>query len=228
MLSCHSRRHIMYRVDLLLRSVSVYSPFHGSHTSITSVLPPKYPRINIKPPFPPTDLTMRLASLILSGFSLGFVASASQVFVDNKCNFKLYLQSKQGDSSTGVIVLPANKQTVFSATIPGPNVKQSSLTISRQLDLSSPLQAVYNQGTNPARTYYDLSTIFGDPLKKEGFELLAGSVSNGYSVSCPPRNSGDCPNTWSSSNPGGQYAVFNQGIDANLILQLCSSNGNSS
>jgi hypothetical protein len=191
MLSCHSRRHIMYRVDLLLRSVSVYSLFHGSHTSITSVLPPKYPRINIKPPFLPTDLTMRLASLILSGFSLGF------------------LQSKQGDSSTGVIVLPANKQTVFSATIPGPNVKQSSLTISRQLDLSSPLQAVYNQGTNPARTYYDLSTIFGDPLKKEGFELLAGSVSNGYSVSCPPRNSGDCPNTWSSSNPGGQYAVFN-------------------
>jgi hypothetical protein len=171
---------------------------------------------------------MHFTTLMLSGLGLAASASAAQIFVDNKCNFPLYLQSKQGDSSTGVITLPANKNTAFSATIPGANVKQSSITVSRQPSLSSPLQAVYSVGTSPDRTYYDLSTVFGDPLKEQGFELLAGSASNGYSVSCPPRTSGDCPNTYSPGNPGGKDAVFNQGTNANLILQLCSSNGNSS
>jgi len=171
---------------------------------------------------------MQFTTLMLSGLGLVASASAAQIFVDNKCNFDLYLQSRQGDSSTGVIKIPANKNNAFSATIPGANIKQSSITVSRQPDLSSPLQAVYNVGTNPDRTYYDLSTVFGDPLKKEGFELLAGSASNGYSVSCPPRQSGDCPNTYSPGNPGGKNAVFNQGTNANLIFQLCSSNGNSS
>ena len=171
---------------------------------------------------------MHFTALMLSGLGLAASASAATIYVDNKCNFPLYLQSKQGDASTGVITLAANKNTAFSATIPGANVKQSSLTVSRQPDLSSPLQAVYNAGTNPDRLYYDLSTVFGDPLKAEGFELLAGSASNGYSVSCPPRTTGDCPNTYSPGNPGGKNAVFNQGTNANLILQLCSSNGNSS
>jgi hypothetical protein len=148
---------------------------------------------------------MHFTTLMLSGLGLAASASAAQIFVDNKCNFPLYLQSKQGDAAGSVITLPANKNTAFAATIPGANVKQSSLTVSRQPDLSSPLQAVYNVGTNPDRTYYDLS-----------------------SVSCPPRTTGDCPNTYSPGNPGGKNAVFNQGTNANLILQLCSSNGNSS
>lgn len=170
---------------------------------------------------------MHFSALMLSGLAAS--ASAATFFVDNKCTFPLYLQSKQGDTATRVVTLPAHTNNAFNVGIPGPNVKQSSITVSRQPDLSSPLQAVYNQGSNPDRTYYDLSTIFGDPLKNEGFELLAGSASNGYSVSCPPRkNGGDCPNTYSPGNPGGKNAVFNQGTNANLILQLCSSNGNSS
>jgi hypothetical protein len=48
-------------------------------------------------------------------------------------------------------------------------------------------------------------------------------VKNGYSISCPPRDSGDCPNTYSISNPSVDYAVSNQGTNANLIFQLCSS-----
>ncbi|KAL1587419.1 hypothetical protein WHR41_03743 [Cladosporium halotolerans] len=169
---------------------------------------------------------MHFSTLTLAGLAAS--ASAATFYVDNKCTFPLYLQSKHDASSTGVITLPAGKTNAFNTYIPGADVKQSSITVSRQPDLSSPLQAVYNTGSNPDRTYYDLSTIFGDPLKAEGFELLAGSASNGYSVSCKPRQSGDCPNTYSPSNPSGKNAVFNQGTNANLILQLCSSNGNSS
>lgn len=166
---------------------------------------------------------MHFTALMLAGIAAS--ASAASVFVDNKCNFPLYLQSKHDGSSTGVIKLDANKSNAFSTTIPGADVKQSSITVSRQPDLSSPVQAVYNVGTNPDRTYYDLSTVFGDPLKAEGFQLLAGSASNGFSVVCPPRQNGDCPNTYSPGNPGGKNAVFNQGTNANLILQLCSSSG---
>lgn len=76
--------------------------------------------------------------------------------------------------------------------------------------MASPMQATYHQtttGTPPGYNFYAMSTIYGDPLLAQGFELLA--QPDGFVLNCPPRVPGqDCPYTYSPANPNGENAVL--------------------
>lgn len=62
-------------------------------------------------------------------------------------------------------------------------------------------------GPPPGYCFYALSTIYGDPLIANGFELL--TQPDGFELNCPPRNPGQaCPYTYAPTNPNGNDAVL--------------------
>lgn len=152
------------------------------------------------------------------------VAASGTIYVDNFCGYTTYLQSTaDGQSSSGLKTLPANTQNAYNELERAAGTTNAAITISRNPDLSSPVQFVYNPQTTT--DYYSLSTKFGDPFKADGFEAL--SSGGGYNIICPPRadGAGDCPNTYSPSNPDGNGAVFQQDPNGNFIIRLCASSG---
>jgi hypothetical protein len=76
--------------------------------------------------------------------------------------------------------------------------------------MSSPMQATYHQtttGPSPGYNFYALSTIYGDPLQAEGFQLM--TQPDGFGLNCPPRTAGQaCPYTYSPENPNGVDSVL--------------------
>jgi hypothetical protein len=104
----------------------------------------------------------------------------------------------------------------------------NTLTLSRTPDMAAPMQATYYQtslNTTTGDTIYALSTICGDPLMAEGFQLL--TPPDGFSINCPPRSAGqDCPYTYSPGNPDGDNAVYSENMLGDLRLTLCKFNQN--
>lgn len=152
-----------------------------------------------------TTLAALSALLIVS-------VSAGTYFVDNYCPFPMYLQStstpSQPDNSP-LIIMAANTLNAYQEILRDAAYSINALTISRTPDMTSPMQATYHQtteGPSPGLDFYALSTIFGDPLMAEGFQLL--TEPDGFGLNCPPRAPGQaCPYTYAPSNPNGDHAV---------------------
>lgn len=157
---------------------------------------------------------------ILTLAAAAAVASAASIEVDNHCSFPLYLTSAFGSAANdGVHTLNPETQNAFNTPVTNDAGEQHALTVSKTPDMASPFQNVYNVAGNPQIIYYSLSTIYGDPLKAEGFEL--DSQGNGFSIVSPPNRTGDLQNAYSPSNPNGQNAVFTESDGGNFVLSLC-------
>lgn len=155
--------------------------------------------------------------------ALASLASAGTLFVDNKCNFPIYLNSKSSTVQPGPVrTIPAGRINGYNEVERGPPSQQNAITISRTPDLASPIQFVYTQ-TSQNINYYSMSTKFGDPFRAQGFEVLTSG--GGYQILCPPRQRGDCPFTYSPSNPNGNNAVFTQPNSGNFVIRTCQSDG---
>lgn len=170
-----------------------------------------------------TTATLLATLTALTSLATAAPTSRGTLFVDNRCNFPLYLQSKASNVSPGpLITLPAGRTNAYNEIERDPSHQTNAITISRTPDLASPIQFVYSQETS-GLDYYSMSTKFGDPLRAQGFEVLTSG--GGYQILCPPRGSGDCPNTYSPSNPNGNGAVFSQENSGNFVIRTCMSNG---
>lgn len=157
---------------------------------------------------------------LLAAAALATAVSAANIAVDNHCDFDLYLTSAFGSApNDGVHTLAKSSMDAFTTSVTNDAGEQHALTISKTPDMASPLQNIYNVGGSPQIIYYSLSTIYGDPLAAEGFEL--DSQGNGFDIKCATRTSGDCPNTYSPSNPNGNNAVFSETDNGDFVLSLC-------
>ncbi|KAH9824579.1 hypothetical protein Tdes44962_MAKER10224 [Teratosphaeria destructans] len=64
-------------------------------------------------------------------------------------------------------------------------------------------------------------TIYGDPLKADGFRL--DSAGNGYDIVSPKDRQGELEHAYTPSNPNGNGAVFTDSTGGDFTLALCSS-----
>lgn len=156
--------------------------------------------------------------------------SAGTYFVDNYCPFPMYLQSTStpADGPVPLVTLLSNTPNAYAEVMRDADYSINALTISRTPDMASPMQATYHQtttGPSPGLNFYALSTIFGDPLQGQGFQLLC--QPDGFSLNCPPRQDGQsCPYTYSPSNPNGAEAVYYENDLEDLRLTLCQFGSN--
>ena len=152
-------------------------------------------------------------------------ASAGRVFVDNLCPFPLFLNSYANNNPAGapVITLPANTINAYNEVQRGPDpaITNNAIRISATSDAAQPLLFTYNQDTASRFVYYALSEQFGDPLRAQGFEVITNGGQP--ATRCPPRTSGDCPNTYSPSNPNGAGAVKAVPVGSDFTYRLCAS-----
>jgi hypothetical protein len=169
-------------------------------------------------------------SLVVIMAILTAFASAGTFFIDNYCPFPMYLQSTStpADGPVPLVRLPTNTSNAYLEIMRDAGYSINALTLSRTPDMAAPMQATYHQttfGPAPGDNFYALSTIFGDPLMAEGFQLLTAPYR--FGPNCPPRSAGqDCPYTYSPGNPDGDDAVY-FGNDLNdLRLTLCKFNQN--
>lgn len=152
--------------------------------------------------------------------AMAAAASASTLFIDNHCTFDVYVTSQFGGAANdGVHTLRASTVNAYNTPVQNAAGEQHTINLSRTPDLASPLQNVYNVAGNPQTVYYSLSTIYGDPFKAEGSGLY--SNGNGFDIVCPAGRQGDCPNTYSASNPNGQGAVFPETAGGDFVFSLC-------
>lgn len=157
---------------------------------------------------------------LLAVAAMASAVSAANIAVDNHCEFDLYLTSAFGSApNDGVHTLAASTLNAFNTPVTNDAGEQHALTISKTPDIASPLQNVYNVGGDPQVIYYSLSTIYGDPLKAEGFSL--DSQGNGFDIVSEPNRQGDLPNAYSPSNPNGNNAVFTETDNGDFVLSLC-------
>ncbi|KAF2763608.1 hypothetical protein EJ03DRAFT_332605 [Teratosphaeria nubilosa] len=157
------------------------------------------------------------SKLLLTASALATIASAGTINVDNHCGFALYLTSAFGSGNDGVHSLSASSDHSWTGPITNDKNEQHALTISKSPDMSSPLQNVYNVANGI--TYYSLSTIYGDPLKSEGFHL--DSAGNGFDLDSPKGRQGDLEHAYTPSNPSGNGAVFTDSTNSDFTLVLC-------
>ena len=156
---------------------------------------------------------------------LASVASAATVYVDNLNPFPMYLNSNANQDPPGpVVTLPARTVNAYHETERGPSssITINTIRVDTQSDLAHPLIFTYNQNPPDGQTYYALSTVYGDPLAAQGFEIL---TDGGHPATrCPPRPSGgDCPGTYSPSNTNGNGAVNRVPNGANFTFRLGAS-----
>jgi hypothetical protein len=150
-------------------------------------------------------------------------ASAGTFFVDNCCPFPMYLETTS--SPVSAVSLPANTVNAYTEIMcGGANSCEETLTISRTADIAEPMQFNYAEPSNfPGVVYYSLSTVYGDPLMAEGFQIL--TAQNGTGPNCPPRSAGqDCPDVESSGNPENDNAMYLQSDSGDYRLTLCKFN----
>ncbi|KAI1073609.1 hypothetical protein F5B20DRAFT_498850 [Whalleya microplaca] len=165
----------------------------------------------------------RIPSAALLALAASLV-SAGNVVVDNLCTFNLYLNSNpNSDAPSAPVTLAASTEAAYTEVERGPDpaITNNAIRIDTESDFAEPLIFTYNQDAASGYTYYALSTIFGDPLLAQGFEVV---TDGGHAVvACPPRTGGDCPGTYSPSNPNGNNAVYAVPNGSNFNLKLCKS-----
>jgi hypothetical protein len=161
-----------------------------------------------------TSLVIIMA--LLSASALGLTGT---YFIDNFCPFPMYLQSSSTPVGCPVppLTLPANTSNTYSEIMRDDKYSTNTLTLSPDPSMGVPIQALYYQ--EEQSMVFALSTMFGDPLKNEGFQLLLHKYGTG--VNCPPRSfrQQTCPYT---TNAGHQ--VYNQNKEWGLRLTLCQFN----
>lgn len=165
----------------------------------------------------------KATAILLS--ALAATVTAGTVYVDNTCPFPVYLNSNANQNPPGPLVtLPANTINAYHEVQrgPDPSITLNTIRVDTQPNVAHPLIFTYNL-TPGGTDYYALSTVFGDPLITQGFEVLSGG--GGFTVACPSRTGGDCPHTYSPSNPNGNGAVFTQTNAGDFTFRLCRGDG---
>jgi hypothetical protein len=156
-------------------------------------------------------------SLVVIMALLTASVSAGTYFIDNFCPFPVYLQSSSTPAGCPVppLTLPANTSNAYMEIMRDGNYSSNALTISQTPDLATPMQAIYYQEEN--LNFFALSTMIGDPLSYEGFQLLRHKYGPG--LDCPPRSSiQTCPYTYTG------HQIYAQDKKWNLRLSLCQFN----
>ena len=170
------------------------------------------------------------AALVTAAATL---ASAGNVYVDNRCPFPLYEYSYPGwrDPLSGGVTgffLPPNTDVAYTEIQFPPNnaVAPNQMAFSLNPQMTFPMQFTYDQNEN-GQLFYSFNITDGNPIGAEyGFEALTNGNNPPHgSVACPPTHNDDCPNAFRVSHPvgtgqGDPVQLTNNGAD--FTVRLCA------